>query len=379
MRVIAARKGSVLAAMVVISTQLAAAGCTEAGDASHEPGVVRQQQCISCHETERKSAVSPPHVSLPTTCQDCHSEGHWIPAELSVGHPWPLEGAHARSLCASCHLGEPPVYQGTPQACVGCHQADYDRSPEPGHDAFPTTCQDCHATEQWVPALSTLDHPWPLEGSHTQATCLGCHVGNPPVYKGTPTDCLGCHQADYDNSAFQGHDAFPTTCLDCHTNDEWVPAQFDHSWPLEGAHAQAACSSCHTGAPPIYEGTSTLCVGCHQSDYDRSPFPGHSDYPTTCGDCHGTAAWTPATGGNHPENAFPIDSGAHSKYRNDCASCHDPALGSSIGGENADCVGCHDGDHSRAEMDAKHAGERDYPLGAAPPNFCLDCHADGRN
>ena len=235
-----------------------------------------------------------------------------------------------------------------------CHQSDYDLSPEPGHDAFPTTCEGCHSSEQWVPALSTLDHPWPFEGAHAQASCLSCHVGDPPVYQGTPTECVGCHQDDYDGNAFEGHDAFPTTCQDCHTNDAWVPAQFDHSWPLEGAHAQATCSSCHTGNPPTYEGTPTVCIDCHQSDYDGSPYLGHSDFPTTCADCHSTGAWSPATGGNHPENAFPIESGPHSKYRNDCTSCHDTALGSSIGGENADCVGCHEGDHTRAKMDSKH-------------------------
>jgi hypothetical protein len=96
-------------------------------------------------------------------------------------------------------------------------------------------------------------------------------------------------------------------------------------------------------------------------------------------DCHGTTAWTPATGGNHPENAFPIESGAHSKYRNDCVSCHDSTLGSPVGGEDTDCVGCHDGNHTRAKMDEKHNGEPDYPNGAAPPNFCLDCHPDGRD
>jgi nitrate/TMAO reductase-like tetraheme cytochrome c subunit len=49
-----------------------------------------------------------------------------------------------------------------------------------------------------------------------------------------------------------------------------------------------------------------------------------------------------------------------------------------VAGENTDCVGCHDGEHTRAEMDAKHREERDYPSGDAPPNFCLDCHKDGR-
>ena len=364
---------------VLFGTPVLATGCTEASSGTHEPGIVRQEKCISCHETERKSAVSPPHESLPTTCQDCHSEGHWVPAELAFGHPWSLDGAHARTLCASCHVGEPPVYEGTPTMCVGCHQDDYDNSPAPGHDAFPTTCEGCHSNDQWVPALSTLDHPWPLEGAHAQASCLGCHVGDPPLYEGTPTACVDCHRADYDNSAFAGHSAFPATCEGCHTNDKWVPALFDHSWPLEGAHAQASCSSCHVGNPPVYESTPTVCVGCHQDDYDNSPFPGHDAFPTTCGDCHATAAWTPATGGNHPENAFPIESGPHSKYRNECTSCHNPALGSPVGGEDADCVGCHEGDHSRAKMDEKHNGEPDYPQGAAPPNFCLDCHPDGRD
>jgi len=378
MRVIP-RSPCVLAAAAISIVLRVGTGCSAAPSATHEPGVVRQAQCVSCHETEWKSAVAPPHETLPTTCQDCHSEDHWVPAELSFGHSWPLEGAHARALCASCHVGEPPVFQGTPRLCVGCHQPDYDNSAAPGHDAFPTTCQDCHSTEQWVPALSTLDHPWPLEGAHAQASCLGCHVGNPPVYKGTPTVCVGCHQADYENSAFPGHAGFPTTCQDCHSNDQWVPALFEHAWPLEGAHAQASCSSCHTGNPPVHQGTPTLCVGCHQDDYDNSPYPGHSDFPTTCEGCHTTAAWTPATGGAHPENAFPIQSGAHSRYRNDCASCHNAALGSPVGGENADCVGCHTGEHTRSRMDSKHGDVRNYPSGAAPPNFCLDCHSNGRN
>ena len=296
-----------LAAAIPIAV-LVGTGCTAASGTIHEPGVVRQAQCISCHETERKSAVAPPHETLPTTCQDCHSEEHWVPAELSFGHLWPLEGAHARSLCASCHVGDPPVYEGTPTECVDCHQGDYDNSPTPSHDAFPTSCEGCHSTEQWVPALSTLEH----------------------------------------------------------------------TWPLEGAHAQGTCSSCHTGVPPVYEGTPTLCVECHQSDYDTSPFPGHDTFATTCQDCHTTDGWTPATGVNHPDNAFQILSGPHSKYQNDCASCHNPQLGSPVGGENADCVGCHEGKHTREKMDPTHVDVQDYPMGAAPPNFCLACHANGR-
>lgn len=192
------------------------------------------------------------------------------------------------------------------------------------------------------------------------------------------SDCIVCHQADVDGTLTPPHDAFPSTCGTCHGQDAWSPAALQHEWPLTGAHAMAECASCHLGEPPVYAGTPTLCVGCHQEDYDASPFPGHSDFPTTCENCHTTTAWTPATGGNHPENEFPIQNGPHSKYRDDCVSCHDPELGSPVDGENADCVGCHDGEHTRAEMDPKHREEADYPQGAAPPNFCLDCHPDGR-
>ncbi|MGB3050237.1 MAG: hypothetical protein WBB42_04530 [Polyangiales bacterium] len=192
-------------------------------------------------------------------------------------------------------------------------------------------------------------------------------------------DCIVCHVDDVQHALNPPHEGFPDTCGTCHSNDAWMPAAFMHPWPLNGAHAMLDCVSCHVGDPPVYVGTPTLCVGCHQDDYDNSPFPGHEAFPTTCENCHTTNAWTPAVGGAHPENAFPIQNGAHSPYRNDCVSCHNPDLGSSIGGENTDCVGCHNGNHTRANMDPKHLDVAGYPSGAAPRNFCLDCHADGRN
>jgi hypothetical protein len=192
------------------------------------------------------------------------------------------------------------------------------------------------------------------------------------------SDCIVCHSDDVQHALNPPHEGFPDTCGTCHSNDAWSPAAFMHAWPLNGAHATLACASCHVGDPPVYQGAPTLCVGCHQADYDSSPFPGHSDFPTTCENCHTTAAWTPATGGTHPESAFPIQNGAHSPYQNDCVSCHNPELGSPVDGENADCVGCHDGEHTRAQMDPKHDEVGGYPSGDAPPNFCLDCHSDGR-
>ncbi|MEZ4226119.1 MAG: cytochrome c3 family protein [Polyangiaceae bacterium] len=331
--------------------------------------------CYGCHKSDYENSPYPGHQTYPTTCQDCHSTIAWKPASPTE-HPFPLAGAHASTPCDQCHVGNPPVYKGTPTVCVGCHKSDYDNSPYPGHQTFPTTCEQCHGTIAWVPA-SKVEHPWPLNGAHGAAACAECHVGNPPVYKGTPTNCVGCHKADYDSSPYPGHSTYPTTCDQCHGTNAWKPATpAEHPFPLDGAHAGTICAKCHTGNPPVYKGTPNTCVGCHKADYDSSPYPNHQTFATTCGDCHNTTAWKPATGGGHPETKFPVSTGAHSKFK--CADCHNASLGPN-GKGNADCVGCHTGTHARSKMDAKHKEVGKYPTGSAAPNFCLDCHPKGKN
>jgi hypothetical protein len=234
-------------------------------------------------------------------------------------------------------------------------------------------CAQCHGTDAWHPAA--FEHDWPLEGAHADTMCASCHPGDPPRYSGTPTECIGCHAHDRAGATQPDHSDFSMDCLQCHTTDAWHPADFDHKWPLEGAHATTMCASCHPGDPPRYSGTPTVCVDCHRADYDASPYPGHADFPTTCESCHTSSAWTPASGGLHPEGAFPIASGPHKEF--ECMECHNAALGPNDK-DNTDCVGCHTGKHTRNEVDPKHHEVSDYPSGNAPPNFCLDCHANGR-
>ena len=192
-------------------------------------------------------------------------------------------------------------------------------------------------------------------------------------------DCIVCHSDDVQHALNPPHEGFPDSCGTCHGQEAWSPAAFMHTWPLVGAHAMLACALATSAIHRSTKARPHSASAATRSDYDSSPYPGHADFPTTCENCHTTTAWTPAVGGTHPENAFPIQNGAHSPYRDDCVSCHNPDLGSPVNGENADCVGCHDGEHTRASMDPKHLEEPDYPQGAAPPNFCLDCHSDGRN
>jgi Cytochrome c7 and related cytochrome c len=328
--------------------------------------------CVGCHKADYDSSPYPGHQTFPTTCDDCHNTLAWKPAS-DTKHPWPLTGAHAVTPCISCHVNA-PVYSGTPTECVGCHQQDYDSSPWPGHQQFPTTCADCHSTFKFKPATE-FKHPWPLLGAHQKPDCFACH-GNPPKYTGMSTECYACHQKDYESSPYPGHQGFPHTCQDCHGINAWVPAStFTHPFPLDGAHGATPCESCHVGNPPVYKGTPSDCWSCHQADYQASPYPGHQGFQHTCLDCHTTAAWKPASGTGHPENIFPIKSGKHTGIN--CNDCHNQSISTTNSKATADCVGCHTGQHTLSKMNSVHKDVSKYPTGTGG-NFCLDCHPNGK-
>jgi hypothetical protein len=186
--------------------------------------------------------------------------------------------------------------------------------------------------------------------------CSGEH--DPEVVSVSADDCSVCHTPEFQAATDPPHvSIFPTECALCHTNVAWQPATFTHA-----------------------SVSNRECVLCHNADYEGTTDPSHAGlYPNTCGDCHGTLAWKPAIGGEHPETAFPITDGPHKEYT--CTECHDPNLGTSVAGENTDCVGCHTGKHEIGKMNDKHREVADYPdfRDMNGPNFCLLCHPNGRD
>src|SRR6185436_18136344 len=104
----------------------------------------------------------------------------------------------------------------------------------------------------------------------------------------TPTACASCHTADFNNSTNPHHAPanFSTLCASCHTtNPAWKPTTWNHntqtSFALTGAHVGQTCLACHSDK--IYDGKSTLCISCHQSDWNVTTKPPHatSGFPTT--------------------------------------------------------------------------------------------------
>ena len=167
------RNSSVLLALAAAS--LLACGAQPPADAARDP-----QACARCHLSEFASASH--HVGeRPTTCGVCHAQTSWHPSRLE--HPfWELAGAHEKAKCFFCHEGTPPAFKGTPKACVACHRPEYEKAPE--HVArFPTTCEECHTTAAWKPALPKPGAPSPLPAA------TGSAPSEPPVPppRATPT------------------------------------------------------------------------------------------------------------------------------------------------------------------------------------------------
>lgn len=276
-------------------------GAAWAGVSCIDPGehrfAVTGEACVTCHRADYDRSTLPGHDEFPLECANCHEESHWQPAEFPDHERFfPLHGAHAEIECTKCHATgfEPGT---TPKECVGCHRKDYDSSPFPGHEAYPTTCVECHTTQAWQPAtIPGHDEFFVIDGAHTEVTCAGCHTkGYDPGM--TPTTCVGCHQQDYDSSPYPGHQDFAMTCTDCHTTKAWKPASGgthpEKDFPIAtGPHEVVECMECHDSALGPNGKSNTDCIQCHKRSRWDAEHHEVRDYPSGpapvnfCLNCH---------------------------------------------------------------------------------------------
>ena len=322
--------------------------------------------CYSCHQADFTGATSPNHViaGFPTDCTLCHTTSAWSPSTFNHSSVFALTGAHATVPCTQCHTNN--NYTTLPTNCFGCHQADWNGTNNPSHVAagFPTTCDTCHTTTNWVNVNfnHALYANYPLTGVHATLTCIQCHTNN--SYTNPPTACYSCHQADFNGTTNPNHvsSGFPTDCSICHTTSGWSPSSFNHNntaFPLTGAHTALACTQCHTNNN--YTTLPTTCYGCHQADWNGTTDPNHAaaGFPTTCDTCHTTTAWTGATF-NHNNTPFPL-TGAHTTV--DCIKCH---VNNVFAGTPTACYSCHAADFT-GTTNPNH-------VSAGWPTTCTTCH-----
>ncbi len=238
------------------------------------------------------------------------------------------------------------------------------RGPVVPHGTFPSDCSLCHAGNEWheIRADFEFDHATEtgveLVGAHAAAECLRCHNDKGPVATFFARGCSGCHE-----DVHRG--GFGRECSACHTEDDWRPDEriTDHQvtrFPLVGAHAAAACWSCHPGAETgVFIGVDTSCEACHADDLARATDPDHlaAGFVSGCDRCHIPTAWTGAAF-KHP--GFPLG-GGHAGL--DCSECH---AGGVFTGTPSDCYSCHTSDYA-ATTSPNHTS-------AGFPTTCETCH-----
>ncbi len=309
--------------------------------------------CAQCHEDVHQGRFG-------SDCTQCHNENSW----KFAGDPdrfdhdmtdFPLEGKHATVDCAKCHTSGRYTDPLPFARCTDCHE-DYHKG------AFTVgklvrDCADCHDVAGFAPSTFDIDDhnrsEFPLEGAHMATPCIACHLPDPPGgnewrFNGLGTRCIDCHDdvhaGQLDPRWYPQQD-----CQQCHSPESWVSAiRFDHGqtdFALEGAHARAACSACHTRDETTpygrFKDLDTDCVACHENVHGRQ-FEQRG--VTDCQRCHDFEAWR-LPDFDHSRTKFPLE-GKHAEVA--CEACHkekyiDGALRVEYKIPSFQCIDCHGG------------------------------------
>ena len=220
---------------------------------------------------------------VPASCETCHRHRATDPGSAAPDGVQPQQRVcarrRARERRPASRAIKNNVFKGTPRECVGCHQANYNRTQSPNHVAagFSTTCETCHRPTDptWGTGaafnhnamfalvgrarharLRDLPHEQRLQG-HARASASAATRRTTPATQNPNHVAAG----------------FPTTCESCHrpTDPTWssgsVQPQQRRS-PLVGTHATPGLRTCH--ANNVYRGHARELRGCHQAHYNAT-------------------------------------------------------------------------------------------------------------
>lgn len=373
----------------------------------------KEVDCASCHNDPHQGQFDH-EPYLEKGCLSCHRQDAFQPHEFDVEFhnkvSFLLEDSHAQTECIACHgladaaKEDSRIFHNTKQECSACHKNVHSDS----FDETQGACAQCHQATQFPDLTKEFDHEawtkFPLTQGHAEQNCEACHARSPEpnadgrtlglvslLHPGTPESCLGCH-ADVHLGSFDAP-GLPTSledrmgCARCHSTESFTalhPNSFDHDqWttmPLDGAHAQAECISCHGAGTDQsrlgkvkdhFQGDPAQCTTCHQDPHEGD-FDAPHLRPTVfgrdgCVRCHQTTSFQQieADAFHHGTwTGFDLR-GAH--FDAACISCHSPnppskererRMARAVG---KDCTDCHSDPHAGQFMEH---GQQD----------CLRCH-----
>lgn len=229
-------------------------------------------------------------------------------------------------------------------------------------------CISCHSTEAWLPlrADRDFDHGdtgFELDGGHRDVVCAGCHAGLVFDRIDTRTDdCATCHV-----DVHLGTMTRP--CSACHTTESFTTLDYGvvhpADFPLEGAHLQTSCESCHVDdVGGAFRALDRECATCHMADYVSSTLVDHQQlgFSADCTECHNLLDFRDVVFDHFTVSGGFELTGGHAGI--ECTACHsgtDGSVTTSAGTE--DCVACHLSDYER-----EHGG-------SGFSTDCLTCHS----
>ena len=161
---------------------------------------------------------------------------------------FPLNGAHITVECASCHING--RLQGTPRACVACHDGTLAAGMPANHIPISvSSCDTCHRS------TTTFGQTLMVHVGITSG-CTACHngqafagvtpVSKPTNHIATTADCVTCHKSFVTFAGAAGKPAnhIPTSqpCTTCHTGSTYGP-----NTPMNHAGISSGCTACHNG------------------------------------------------------------------------------------------------------------------------------------
>ncbi len=239
---------------------------------------VPHDACVDCHTDPHRNRYG-------TDCTRCHSTEGWNSiATGAFDHArtrYPLLGLHRRVACASCHVGGEFRKRLSFAKCADCHSDSH--GGQLAKSASAGACEACHSVDGFAPARYGIEEHqrtrFPLRGAHLAVACISCHR---PTAKDAPRGsvqfrmkaaaCADCHEDEHAGqfAAASGGGV----CSRCHGERAWRELSFSHQksrFPLEGAHARAACAACHKVAAigpqgrrtVRYRPLDTACRSCH--------------------------------------------------------------------------------------------------------------------
>ena len=341
-------------------------------------------------------ADSPHGKDFKISCNTCHSSKGWtLDKEIySFDHSktkLPLNGQHKSVDCKMCH--PTLVFSEAKTECANCHNNFHNQSL--GND-----CGQCHNSDSWLVNNVTGIHQqsrFPLLGVHQTVECQKCHPSESlHRFDVLGVECIDCHRENYMATTNPNHVSgnISTDCSQCHKiySSDWGGSFNHNNFPLTFGHSNVECIRCHKNGNNY--NLSTECYTCHQSDYNSTANPVHSQpcFSTNCTQCHTTMpGWQPV---NYNHNNFPLTlghsnvicanchtSGPCTTISNDCYSCHQNNYNSTTNPVHTqpcfsvNCLLCHT---TNPGWNPVNYGHNNFPLTLGHSNVqCASCHTNG--